>query len=85
MRISLGSKQHFESGSWLEAVLEILVGSLTGSIRACYIVTTGVYLNVIRPMASVLGIRFPTGKRKKMLGGKIKVAAVGFGRTGTVR
>jgi hypothetical protein len=34
MRISLGSKLRFESDSWLEAVLETVVGALTGVIRA---------------------------------------------------
>jgi hypothetical protein len=84
MRISMGSKMHFEPGSWLEAMQEIVVGSVTGFLRAFYIMGTWLYVNIIRPLASVVGIHFPEGKREKTPGGKLKVAAVGFGRTGTV-
>ena len=85
MRISLGSKQQFEPDSWLEAIQEILVGTLTGGIRAIYIVSSWIYVNILRPLAKAVGIHLPEGKREKTPGGKLKVAAVGFGRTGTVR
>jgi hypothetical protein len=85
MRISWGSKMQFEPGSVLEAVHEVVVGSLSGGIRAFYIMTTWVYVNIVRPLGKAVGIQFPDGKRPKTPGGKLKVAAVGFGRTGTVR
>ena len=69
----------------LEAGLDTVIGALTGTIRTLYLLFLWVYVNVIRPLASVIGIRFPDGKREKTPGGKIKVAVVGYGRTGTVR
>jgi hypothetical protein len=84
MRISMGSKLRFEQGSCLEAMLETVVGTLTGTIRALYVLSTWFYVNIIRPLAKVFGIPVPEGKRARTPGGKLKVAAVGFGRTGTV-
>lgn len=85
MRISMGSKNQFEPGSWLEAIQEVVVGTLTGGIRAIYVVSSWIYVNILRPLAKAVGIHLPEGKREKTPGGKLKVAAVGFGRTGTVR
>jgi hypothetical protein len=84
MRISMGSKMHLEPDSWLEAAQEIVVGTLTGVIRAVYVLSNWMYVNVIRPLAKVIGVHLPEGKREKTPGGKLKVAAVGYGRTGTV-
>jgi hypothetical protein len=86
MRIPLGLQQYrFEPGSWLESVSDVAIGSFAGSMRAFYIMLTWVYVNMVRPIAKIIGITFPDGKRPKVSNGKIKVAAVGFGRTGTVR
>jgi hypothetical protein len=41
-------------------------------------------VNVVRPVAKLVGIHLPEGKRPKVADGKLKVAAVGFSRTGTV-
>jgi hypothetical protein len=86
MRLSLGSKLigQFEPGSWAEAVFDVIVGVLAGTLRTCYIFSTWVYVNIVRPMAKLVGLHLPEGKRPKVVDGKIKVAAVGFGRTGTV-
>jgi hypothetical protein len=81
---SMGSKQHFEQGSWMEAIQEFVVGTITGLIRSAYIMSTWFYVNIVRPLAKVVGLHFPEGKREKTPGGKLKVAGVGFARTGTV-
>lgn len=75
----------FESGSWLEAVEEILVGLLTGAFRSLYIAGSWIYVLVARPLAKAVGIQLADGKRKKISGGTLKAAAVGFSRTGSVR
>jgi hypothetical protein len=85
MRITLGSKHRFEPGSILETIVDVFTGSLTGTVRAIQIVSTWVYANTIRPFANnVLGLHLSAGMRPKVPDGTIKVAAVGFGRTGTV-
>ena len=81
----MGSKIHLEPDSWLEALHEIMVGTFTGSTRAFYIMSTWIYVNIVRPLAKAVGINVSAGKKEKTPGGKMKVAAVGFGRTGTVR
>jgi hypothetical protein len=85
MRIStLHVKREFEQGSWLEALQEIAIGIVTGVIRAWFVVSTWVYVNIIRPIANLIGVHLPEGKREKVTHGTLKVAALGFGRTGTV-
>jgi hypothetical protein len=86
MRVSeLGSKFQFEPGSWLEGAMDVCVGSFSGFVRAFYIMAIWTYVNVIRPVCQQFGIQLSDGKRPKVPDGKIKVTAVGFGRTGTVR
>ena len=86
MKLSLGSKliYLFEPGSWSEAIFDVAIGVLTGAIRAMYIFWRCIYVNIVRPIAKLVGIKLPEGKRPKVADGKLKVAAVGFGRTGTV-
>ena len=71
--------------SWRELVLDVTTGVWYGSIRAMALVRTCVYVNAVRPLAILLGFSdLPEGKRPRVANGTIKVAAVGFGRTGTV-
>jgi hypothetical protein len=86
VKLSLGSKliYQFEPGSWAEAVFDVVIGTLTGTIRAFYIISRWAYVSIVRPVANLVGIHLPEGKRPKVDDGKLKVAAVGFSRTGTV-
>ena len=87
MQLSFGSKliYLFEPGSWSEALFDVVVGSLTGVIRAFHVFWRCVYVNVVRPIGNLVGFQMSEGKRPKVADGKLKVAAVGFSRTGTVR
>jgi len=83
--MAFGSRLDLEPGSWHDVVREVLEGSFTGVYRAAAVIVTWAYVNIIRPLASLIGIMLPEGKREKIPGAELKVAAVGFGRTGTVR
>lgn len=85
MSMAVGSKMHFQPGSWLEAGYEIFIGSVVGAAHSIYIVSKWWYLNVIRPIFSFLGIKMDVDKTVKSRDGEktLKVVAVGFGRTGT--
>jgi len=84
-RMSLGTKLNLEPGSWLDVAREIVEGTASGFVRAFYVMTTWAYVNIIIPLARVIGVQLPEGKREKIPGAKLKVAAVGYSRTGTVR
>ena len=86
MPMTFGSKAHFAEGSFMESVVDYAVGTYLGIARASEIISNFVYSNTIRPVANqVLGLNLSLGTRPKVENGTIKVAAVGFGRTGTVR
>lgn len=86
MRITLGSKSRFEPGSIMETIVDYATGTYTGVVRSTQIIGTWLYTNTIRPFGNhVLGLNLLPGMRPKVENGTIKVAAVGFGRTGTVR
>jgi len=73
------------SEDWRETAHDVVTGVWLGSLRAFIIMATWCYVNLIRPTASALGvIHLPEGKRQHVPDGRIRVAAVGFGRTGTV-
>ena len=85
MRITLGSKFRFEAGSFMETVVDYATGTYAGSVRATQVIGNWLYTNTIRPFGNhVLGLNLLPGMRPKVVNGTIKVAAVGFGRTGTV-
>lgn len=86
MALSYGSKliHLFEKGSWSEAIFDVAVGVYIGAIRAFYLLWKCCYVNVLRPISKLVGVQLPEGKRPKISFGELKVAAVGFGRTGTV-
>ena len=71
--------------SWREAILDVGTGVWYGTMRSMAVVGTCLYVNAVRPLALLLGFpNLPAGKRPRVPNGKIKVAVVGFGRTGTV-
>lgn len=76
-----------EDEPWRDALHDIASGVWSGSSRAFVIMGTCVYVNLIRPIAAgLLGVHsLPEGRREHVPGGTLKVAVVGFGRTGTVR
>jgi hypothetical protein len=85
MHTSVGSKmQWFEPESWWQTGQDVVIGSVVGGYRAAYVVYVWFYVNTVRPLAHLVGVQLPDGKRPKVPHGTLKVAAVGFGRTGTV-
>ena len=82
--LCFGSQLNLEPGSWLDVVREIVEGTVSGTIRAFYVLAAWAYVNIIRPLANVIGVQLPEGKREKIPGAKLKVAAIGYSRTGTV-
>lgn len=84
MRLAFGSSFGLEHGSWLETLREILEGMLAGSARAFYIMMAWWYSHVLRPIAQLVGIPIPVYEHPKIVNGTIKVAGVGYSRTGTV-
>ena len=83
--MAFGSRLDLEPGSWLDVAREIVEGTATGISRAAAVIATWVYVNLIHPLACAIGFQLPEGKRQKIPGAQMKVAAVGYGRTGTVR
>ena len=85
MSVAWGSRLHFEPGSWLEVAHDTFTGLWSGATRSFVIMGTWVYVNIVRPLANLVGVHhLPEGKREYVKDGKLKVAVVGFGRTGTV-
>lgn len=82
---SVGSQWAFEPGSFLDCFQQVVEGVANFGVRSASLGCTLIYVNVLRPIAGTIGIDLTEGKRPKVKNGTLKVAAVGFGRTGTVR
>ena len=87
MSMAVGSKLHFQPGSWLEAGYEVFIGAVTGGFHSVYLVSRWWYANLVRPVLSACGLRLSKDKVVQSKDGQktLKVVAAGFGRTGTVR
>jgi hypothetical protein len=87
MSMAAGSKIHFEAGSWLEAVYDVYIGTVVGAAHSCYIVGKWWYVHVLVPLATAFGVQLAADKEVVSKDGEktLKVVAVGYGRTGTVR
>ncbi|KAL7574204.1 hypothetical protein ACA910_012464 [Epithemia clementina (nom. ined.)] len=85
MSMAVGSKLHFQPGSWLEVVYDVIVGTITGVAHSVYLVSKWWYVNLIRPTLNLCGFRLQIDKVVKSRDGEktLKVVAVGYGRTGT--
>jgi hypothetical protein len=79
------SRVRTEPGSWTETAVDIGFGVIAGSLRVSKLGWNSLYLHAIRPLSISLGISdahdhaLPTVEN-----GTIKVALLGYGRTGTV-
>ena len=86
MSMSLGSKLQLEPGSWMEAVYDVYIGVVVGARHSAFLVSRGTYKLIVHPVLSLLGIpnTFDHSEAATNTEG-LKVVAVGYGRTGTVR
>lgn len=79
-----GSKFNVATDSWLDIPVDVATGLIGGCQRTFYIISIWLYDNIVQPIANpIFHISSTTGKHPKNSTGTIKVAAVGFGRTGT--
>jgi len=89
MDFKLGAKYQFEKGSWLATANDVGMGVAIGVTRYLYyILPNDLFLLYGRPICNLLGIK--TGRDRIRAEGyptntTLKVAVVGYGRTGTVR
>lgn len=87
MSMASGSKLQLEPGSWLEALYDIYIGTVVGAAHSIYITAKWWYVNVAIPLSAAFGYELKQDKEIVSKDGEktLKVVAVGFGRTGTVR
>lgn len=81
------AKVHYEPGSWQEMLNDIYTGTVVGAAHSIYLVAKWWYVNLFRPILNVFGFYLPEDKIVQSKDGEktLKVVAVGYGRTGTVR
>ena len=85
MSMAVGSKLQLEPGSWAETAYDVCIGIAVGAAHSFYFVTRWWFPRVFHPILRVFGLKLneqdaDTNKEKIL-----KVVAVGYGRTGTVR
>jgi hypothetical protein len=80
------AKIHYEPGSWQEMWNDIYTGTVVGAAHSIYLVAKWWYVNVFRPILHFVGVKLPEDPVVQSKDGekKLKVVAVGYGRTGTV-
>ena len=84
--MAIGSKLHFEPGSWLEAMYDVYIGCAVGVGHFISIVGKWWYTAVVIPVLNLVGFKLSGDKQVESKDGKktLKVVGVGYGRTGTV-
>lgn len=88
MSMAMGAKLQLEPGSFMETLYDIYIGIVVGANHSFYIVSRWWYLNLFRPILLAFGIElgvFETKAATEKGKETLKVVAVGYGRTGTVR
>ena len=85
MSMAFGSKLGLEPGGWAEMIYNVCIGVVVGSNHSISIITNWWYINVIQPILFYLRIIDDTKTMEHDADKKLKVVAVGYGRTGTVR
>jgi hypothetical protein len=84
--MSFGSKLQLEPGSWMEAAYDVYIGVVVGGRHSAFLVSRGAYSFFIHPILSLLGIQHINSQGEAATNTEgLKVVAVGYGRTGTVR
>jgi hypothetical protein len=86
--MAMGAKLQLEPGSLMETLYDIYIGIVVGANHSFYIVSRWWYLNLFRPILLAFGIDWGVFEAKTAAAGTketLKVVAVGYGRTGTVR
>ena len=80
------SRQHAEPGSWTEACIDVVFGLVAGQLRVAKLLFKSMYLHGIHPLAMAFGFHDNPifSPIRKVENGTIKVALLGYGRTGTV-
>ena len=86
MSMAVGSKLHFEPGSWLEATYDVYIGCIVGVGHFVSIVGKWWYTAVAIPALNLVGFELSGDKEVQSKDGlkTLKVVGVGYGRTGTV-
>jgi hypothetical protein len=88
MLLSTTAKLSFQKGSWLELIRDVVMGASVGMMHPVTLVRKWLYAEVLIPSVnSMFGWNL---QRDHMVHSKdgektLKVVAVGYGRTGTVR
>ena len=86
MSMSFGSKLQLEPGSWTEAFYDVYIGVVVGGRHSAFLFTRGLYKVFVNPAFSLLGIPTSDALSEAATNTEgLKVVAVGYGRTGTVR
>jgi hypothetical protein len=82
-----GSKLQLEPGSWLETAYDVYIGSVVGASHSFKICAKWWFGRAIAPVLSAAGFQVRADKVVQSADGEktLKVVAVGYGRTGTVR
>jgi hypothetical protein len=84
--MAMGAKLQLEPGSLMETLYDIYIGIVVGANHSFYIVSRWWYLNLFRPILLAFDIDLGVFEAKPKEGKEtLKVVAVGYGRTGTVR
>jgi len=84
--MAVGSKLQLEPGSWAEFAYDVTIGFAVGAAHSLYLVGRWVYLHILRVL-QLFGIDSNNSQVNEGRDGEkaLKVVAVGYGRTGTVR
>jgi hypothetical protein len=85
MSMKTGANMRFESGSWQEAVYDIVIGCITGGAHYLYFVRKWVEGYLLNPLLKLAGMVEEPATLLPPNAGKLKVVGIGYGRTGTVR
>jgi hypothetical protein len=84
--MSYGAKLQLEPGSWTEAAYDIYIGTVVGARHSAFLVSRTFYKLLVQPFLTILGLKNIFEQAQETINTEgLKVVAVGYGRTGTVR
>lgn len=85
--MAVGSKLQLEPGSWAEFAYDVTIGFAVGAAHSLYLIARWVCLHILRVLRifGIDGIRDSEINERGEGDKALKVVAVGYGRTGTVR
>lgn len=84
MSMAIGSKLELAPGSWAELVYDICIGVAVGAHHSYYIISKWWLEQFIHPIFRFFEV-IEDSYNDSNGNNKLKVVAVGYGRTGTVR